>query len=230
MIWLFPATAFSRNEGNVMAKQAKLLNQLWVDSGASYTFNVCTTAATDPVKGWQSLVELYEYLLGLADHRVATWPLMSSPWPTVFITLTYLYLVSVGPKFMANRKPLELKPLLLLYNASVAGLNLYIGLELTLTSQQLDFSWTCEPVDYTLNPLALRVASALWYEHFLPMTFDDTSCYLVYLCLYFQVVLCFQSFGNVRHSILYLAQEGKTVDLSSCLPSQYDVWPLVDRC
>ena len=35
---------------------------------------------------------------------------------------------------MSNRKPVELKPLLLLYNASVAGLNLYIGLELFLTS------------------------------------------------------------------------------------------------
>ena len=158
MIW-FPA--FSPR-GIVMA-QAKLLNQLWVSSGASYTFNVCTTAATDSVKGWHTLVELYDYLLSLADHRVAQWPLMSSPWPTLLITIAYLYLVYAGPRFMSNRKPVELKPLLLLYNASVAGLNLYIGLELFLTSQKLDFSWTCEPVDYTLNPLALRVASALWY-------------------------------------------------------------------
>lgn len=160
MIW-FPA--FSPR-GIVMA-QAKLLNQLWVSSGASYTFNVCTTAATDSVKGWHTLVELYDYLLSLADHRVAQWPLMSSPWPTLLITIAYLYLVYAGPRFMSNRKPVELKPLLLLYNASVAGLNLYIGLELFLTSQKLDFSWTCEPVDYTLNPLALRVASALWWYY-----------------------------------------------------------------
>ena len=142
--------------------QAKLLNQLWVFSGASYTFNVCTTAATDSYKGWQSMIELYDFLLGLADQRVANWPLMSTPWPTVVIILAYLYLVYAGPRFMSCRKPVELRPLLLLYNAAVAGLNLYIGLELTLTSRKLDFNWTCEPVDYSLNPLALRVASALW--------------------------------------------------------------------
>ena len=146
---------------NVMA-QEKLLNQLWVFSGASYTFNVCTTAATDSYRGWVSMVELYDFLMSLADKRVADWPLMTSPWPTLVIICLYLYLVYAGPRLMSNRKPLELRPLLLLYNATVAGLNLYIGLELTFTSQKLDFSWTCEPVDYTLNPLAVRVASALW--------------------------------------------------------------------
>lgn len=108
------------------------------------------------------MIELYDFLLGLADQRVANWPLMSTPWPTVVIILAYLYLVYAGPRFMSCRKPVELRPLLLLYNAAVAGLNLYIGLELTLTSRKLDFNWTCEPVDYSLNPLALRVASALW--------------------------------------------------------------------
>jgi len=145
--------------------QEKLLNQLWVFSGASYTFNVCTTAATDSYRGWVSMVELYDFLMSLADKRVADWPLMTSPWPTLVIICLYLYLVYAGPRLMSNRKPLELRPLLLLYNATVAGLNLYIGLELTFTSQKLDFSWTCEPVDYTLNPLAVRVASALWWYY-----------------------------------------------------------------
>lgn len=144
----------------------KLLDHLWTVTGASYTFNVCTTAASDSYRdlgrGWQSLLHLYAYLMDLADPRVKDWPLMNSPWPTVAIVFTYLYLVYAGPRYMANRKAYELKPLILAYNFAVAGLNLYIGVELFLLSRQLDFNWTCEPVDYSLNPLAVRVASALW--------------------------------------------------------------------
>ena len=146
--------------------QEKLLDQLWTVWGTSYPFNVCTNAASDSYRdigrGWQSLLKFYNYLMDLADPRVGEWPLMGSPWPTVGLVLSYLYFVHAGPRLMSSRKPWDLRPLILIYNAAVAGLNLYIGIELFLTSQQLDFSWTCEPVDYSLNPLALRVASALW--------------------------------------------------------------------
>ena len=147
-----------------MAKGAEeIFGQLWTfPAGVSYTFNACTSAATDPSKGLENLISTYDYLMDLGDPRVANWPLMSSPWATAFIVIMYLLLVRWGPIFMANRKALELRPIILLYNAAVAGLNLYIGLELTFTSTKLDFSWTCEPVDYSDNPLALRVASALW--------------------------------------------------------------------
>ena len=144
----------------------KLLDHLWSVTGASYTFNVCTTAASDSYRdlgrGWQSLVHLYGYLMDLGDKRVKDWPLMEAPWLTAFIVTMYLYLVKTGPKLMASRKAFELKPFILMYNAAVAGLNLYIGVELFLLSRQLDFNWTCEPVDYSTNPLAVRVASALW--------------------------------------------------------------------
>ena len=145
----------------------KLLDQLWtVVPGASYTYNVCTTAASDSYRdlgrGWQSLVHIYSFLMDLGDTRVASWPFMASPWLTICIVLGYLYLVYSGPRFMACRKAMELRPLILPYNAFVAGLNLYIGIELFLMSRQLDFSWECEPVDYSLDPLAVRVAGALW--------------------------------------------------------------------
>ena len=146
----------------------KILDHLL--GASSYTYNVCTMAASDSYRdvhrnmaqGWQSIVHFYDYLLDLGDPRVAEWPLMASPWPTCFMIIAYLYLANFGPNCMASRKPIELRPLLLAYNALVAGLNLYVGVELFLTSRLLDFNWTCEPVDYSNNPLALRVASALW--------------------------------------------------------------------
>ena len=112
---------------------------------------------------WAPVRDQYNYWMSLGDHRVENWWLMSSPWPTVSVTLFYLYMCLWGPgHFMGNRKPLEVKPLILAYNLSTSALNLYIGLELLLASRQLNFSWTCQPVDYSNDPTALRIAAALW--------------------------------------------------------------------
>ncbi|KAG5872505.1 hypothetical protein JTB14_015450 [Gonioctena quinquepunctata] len=52
-----------------------------------------------------------------SDPRVNDWLLMSSPFYTLGICLAYVYIVKVlGPKLMENRKPFELKSLLIVYN------------------------------------------------------------------------------------------------------------------
>lgn len=52
-----------------------------------------------------------------ADTRTTNWLLMSSPFPTLFICLSYVYGVKVlGPKIMENRKPFQLKDTLVVYN------------------------------------------------------------------------------------------------------------------
>lgn len=53
----------------------------------------------------------------LADTRTTNWLLMSSPFPTLFICLSYIYSVKVlGPKIMENRKPFQLNNTLVAYN------------------------------------------------------------------------------------------------------------------
>lgn len=55
--------------------------------------------------------------LSVSDQRVKGWFLMGSPLPTLCICLSYVYLVKVlGPKLMENRKPFELKRVLIYYN------------------------------------------------------------------------------------------------------------------
>lgn len=55
--------------------------------------------------------------MSVTDPRTRNWPLMSSPFPTLLICFSYVYLVKVlGPKFMENRKPFQLKELLIAYN------------------------------------------------------------------------------------------------------------------
>jgi len=53
-----------------------------------------------------------------SDPRVEDWPLMDSPWPTFAMVGMYLLtVVVIGPSIMANRKPFQLKNVLIVYNA-----------------------------------------------------------------------------------------------------------------
>lgn len=73
--------------------------------------------------GAQGLVKMAldqytEILTTVSDPRVSDWPLMDSPIPTILIVLLYLYgVVIFGPRMMANRKPYNLRGVLVVYNA-----------------------------------------------------------------------------------------------------------------
>jgi elongation of very long chain fatty acids protein 4 len=65
----------------------------------------------------------------IIDPRVAKWPLMASPVPTLLIAMAYLTSIYYGRRFMAKRKPFSIRGILIPYNLAMALLNLYIGLE-----------------------------------------------------------------------------------------------------
>lgn len=57
----------------------------------------------------------YYYLF--LDPRVKDWPMCSSPLPTLAACICYAYCAKVvGPRLMANRKPFELRNVLIVYN------------------------------------------------------------------------------------------------------------------
>lgn len=59
----------------------------------------------------------YIYLFIFADPRVNSWAMMSSPIPTLVICLSYAYFSKViGPRIMENRKPFNLRKILVVYN------------------------------------------------------------------------------------------------------------------
>lgn len=52
-----------------------------------------------------------------SDPRVKDWPMASGPFPTLAIVLFYVYFVKVlGPKWMENRKPFDLRRAIIIYN------------------------------------------------------------------------------------------------------------------
>lgn len=65
------------------------------------------------------------------DPRVADWMWMGSPIPTMIGVLMYLTFVSVGPRIMKDRAPLDMKPLLFVFNAFIVALNFWMAWEVS---------------------------------------------------------------------------------------------------
>lgn len=63
------------------------------------------------------------------DARVDSWLLMSSPWPTLWLTVGYLIVCHVGPKIMENKKPWDLRGFIIGYNFCLVLVSGYMFLE-----------------------------------------------------------------------------------------------------
>uniref|UniRef100_A0A3B4AUA7 Elongation of very long chain fatty acids protein n=1 Tax=Periophthalmus magnuspinnatus TaxID=409849 RepID=A0A3B4AUA7_9GOBI len=111
---------------------------------------------------WQCIC-LLSICFFVPDERVDSWPLVSSPAPVAFIFLLYVWLVEAGPILMRHKQPLNLRVVLVLYNFSIVGLSAYMFYELLVTSLLSNYYLFCQPVDYSTNPLALRMAKAIWW-------------------------------------------------------------------
>ncbi|XP_031364095.1 elongation of very long chain fatty acids protein AAEL008004-like [Apis dorsata] len=102
-----------------------------------------------------------------SDPRVNNWFMMNSPFPTLFICLFYAYFVKVlGPKLMENRKPFDLRKILLFYNFFQVIFSAWLFYECLVSGWGGQYSFRCQPVDYSDNPLALRMARGCWWYYF----------------------------------------------------------------
>ena len=94
-----------------------------------------------------------------ADPRVANWPLMQSPWPTVGICLSYVYLVKyLGPALMKDRPAYNIRFLMVLYNFAMVFISVYIFLKLGLYGWFGKYNYKCQPVDYSSSIEAIGVS------------------------------------------------------------------------
>lgn len=64
------------------------------------------------------------------DPRLKVYPLMDGPIPMTSILLCYLFFVLyLGPRIMANRKPFQLKEAMIVYNFTLVALSIFIVYE-----------------------------------------------------------------------------------------------------
>ncbi|KAG5883064.1 hypothetical protein JTB14_030439 [Gonioctena quinquepunctata] len=107
-----------------------------------------------------SVVDTYQDILqNKSDPRVRDWAMMSSPVPTVLICTFYAYFSKVlGPRIMENRKPFDLRNILIIYNLVQTIFSAWIFYEYLMSGWWGSYSFRCQPVDYSRSPMAMRVS------------------------------------------------------------------------
>lgn len=77
------------------------------------------------------------------DPRVKDWPMTQSPFPTLAICIFYAYFCKVlAPRWMENRKPFDLKQILIYYNLfqTLFSAWIFLGVSRYLMAENRDCS------------------------------------------------------------------------------------------
>lgn len=157
-----------------------------------------------------ALAQYYDYLfIELADPRTNDWWLVGNPLPPICIMVSYLYFVlKIGPNYMKNRKPYDLKNVLLVYNIVQVIISTWLFQEALDGAWLANYSWKCEPVDFSNSPEALRVARGC-YVYFIAKLTEllDTVFFVLrkkdnqitFLHMYHHTVMPMISWGCVKY-------------------------------
>lgn len=131
------------------------------------------------------LTDMHDWYRDLMDNksdpRVADWPMMASPLPTLALCIFYAYFSkSLAPRIMEKRKPMDLRNVLVFYNLFQTIFSTWIFYEYLQSGWWGHYSFRCQPVDYSDNPLALRMARTCWWYYISKFTeFFDTLFFLL---------------------------------------------------
>ncbi|KAF3834905.1 hypothetical protein F7725_027463 [Dissostichus mawsoni] len=109
---------------------------------------------------------------------------------------------------MKHREPLDLKGILIVYNFSMVGLSGYMFYEFLVTSWLSNYSYLCQPVDYSNSPLAVRMAKVCWWFFFSKVIeLGDTLFFilrkknsqLTFLHIYHHATMVFNWWSGVKY-------------------------------
>lgn len=117
----------------------------------------------------------------LADPRVKMLPFMDNPLPTFGMCLTYLaWVLVIGPIYMRDRKPMNLRNTLIAYNAGQVLLSAYMFYEHLVAGWWFDYNIGCQTVDYTDSAKSRRMLNLCYIYYFSKLTeFADTIFFVL---------------------------------------------------
>ncbi|KAG7283614.1 hypothetical protein CRUP_020387 [Coryphaenoides rupestris] len=157
---------------------------------------------------WQRVQSMYQWTLENGDKRTDPWLLVYSPAPVFLIILVYLCVVWAGPRLMKNRAPVDLKGVLFVYNLAMVCLSVYMFHEFVVTSRLSNYSYLCQPTDYSASPLSMRMANACWW-FFLSKIIElsDTVFFILrkknnqlsFLHIYHHTTMIFNTWAGVKY-------------------------------
>ncbi|CAH1772236.1 unnamed protein product [Owenia fusiformis] len=114
----------------------------------------------------ETLEQFYKWTEETSDPRTRDWLLLQTPWPIICIFVSYLTMIYIGPKLMKGHQAWNLKSVLIPYNFALVILSFYMFYEFLMSAALAGYSLKCQPVDYSRDPLALRMASVCWWFFF----------------------------------------------------------------
>ncbi|XP_018567405.1 elongation of very long chain fatty acids protein AAEL008004 [Anoplophora glabripennis] len=156
------------------------MDTLWEE--AEHIINLTKNNNTDLAGIMKIVADRYQTVLyKISDPRTTDWPLMHSPVPTIMMVLGYLYVILfLGPRMMENRKPFKLREVLVIYNGAQVLYSLFMLYEHLVSGWFWDYSYKCQPVDYSNNYKALRMANLCWWYYISKLTeFADTLFFVL---------------------------------------------------
>ncbi|TNN69244.1 Elongation of very long chain fatty acids protein 1 [Liparis tanakae] len=120
-------------------------------------------------------MDIYSYLLSGIDPRIKEYPLMQNPLPMSAILLSYLlFVMYLGPRMMANRKPFQLKEAMIVYNFTLVALSLVIVHEMVRVAWLFWFSKIIELIDTVFFILRKKHGQVtflhIFHHSFMPWT------------------------------------------------------------
>lgn len=111
-----------------------------------YTFGYCGTIGLEP------------------DPRTSNWFLMGSSLTSLIFAILYILFSTVwGPRYMKDKEPYSLKSFIQLYNCIQIVFSAWMFYEIGMSGWFFDYSYTCQPCDYSMNPKAVRMTVVAWY-------------------------------------------------------------------
>lgn len=120
-----------------------------------------------------------ETWIGPRDQRVRGWLLLDNYSPTFVLTVMYLLIVWIGPKYMRNRQPYSCRGLLLLYNLGLTLLSFYMFYELVAAVWHGQYNFYCQDT-HSAQEVDNKVMNVLWWYYFSKLIeFMDTFFFIL---------------------------------------------------
>uniref|UniRef100_A0A182JRF0 Elongation of very long chain fatty acids protein n=1 Tax=Anopheles christyi TaxID=43041 RepID=A0A182JRF0_9DIPT len=116
-----------------------------------------------------------------SDPRAKHLPFMDNPLPTLGMIICYLlWVLLIGPMYMRDRKPMDLRRVIIFYNLFQVLLSGYMFYEHLMAGWVSGYSLTCQTVDYSDSPLSRRMFN-LCYVYYLSKLseFADTVFFVL---------------------------------------------------
>jgi len=117
------------------------------------------------------------------DVRVDDWPMMSSIYPTLIICFLYvLFAEYLGPKFMENREPYNIKAAVMAYNIIQVGGSMWIFQGVLRNGWLAGYNHVCQDVDRNPSPTSTGyiIATFIWWAYlFRFLDFMDTLFFVM---------------------------------------------------